>query len=356
MGRYLERAERLCRLLQLQTEALVDRPVREIHFGWARIYGSMYQEPPVAGLQMGNDDYTLADSYTLADHLTFERANPDSVWSCFSLARENARQMRHCISAEMWTRMNLAYLKIREMSIQDIWSASPESFYAETAAEVNTFIGVAESTMYRDEGWSFMQLGRYIERAQLSATLFLAQLEAARGVSGEWRGESGEEGEPSRRDEESSESHSSLLTPHSSLAGEGQLGWNSLLRVCHAFDAYSRRYSVEVVPEQVLDLLVTDQLLPSSLCRSLDIAASEMAAIGPGPDARVSDAARRLTGRLSALVHYEWPDREDREGLLRQVNRLCQDLHQLVTEIYFYYSADPPPGAFHDYRQVTMGQ
>ncbi len=38
MSRYLERAQRLCRLLQLQTESLVDRPVREIHFGWSRIY------------------------------------------------------------------------------------------------------------------------------------------------------------------------------------------------------------------------------------------------------------------------------------------------------------------------------
>ena len=46
MGRYLERAEHLCRLLRLQTEALVDRPVREIYFGWKRIYGSMYRQPP----------------------------------------------------------------------------------------------------------------------------------------------------------------------------------------------------------------------------------------------------------------------------------------------------------------------
>ena len=308
MGRYLERAERLCRLLQLQTEALVDRPVQEIHFGWMRIYGSMNRQPPVADLQMGNDDFTLADSYTLADHLTFERTNFDSVWSCFSLARENARQMRHCISAEMWTRMNLAYLEMRELGIEDIWPTSPESFYAETAAEVNTFIGVAEATMYRDEGWSFMQLGRYIERAQLSTTLLLAQIEAER-----------------------------------SGVAEMGTGWTSLLTVCHAFDAYSRRYSVEVVPEQVLDLLVTDRLLPSSLSRSLDIAAMEMEAIGPGPDARVSDAARRLAGRLSALVHYEWPDRDDREGLLRQVNLFCRDLQQLVTDTYFEYSVDGLP-------------
>ena len=299
----------------------MDRPVQEIHFGWMRIYGSLNEQPPVAGLQMGNDDYTLADSYTLADHLTFERTNPDSVWSCFSLARENARQMRHCISGEMWTRMNLAYLEIRELSILDIWGTSPESFYAETAAEVNTFIGVADSTMYRDEGWSFMQLGRYIERAQLLTTLLLAQLEAER----------------------------------SGVAEQGT-GWTSLLSICHAFDAYSRRFSVEVVPGQVLDLLVTDWLLPNSLCRSLDIAGSEMTAIGPGPDAKVSDSARRLAGRLSALVHYEWPDREDREGLLRQVNLYCQDLHQLVTDNYFAYSVDYPSGVFHDFRQVSLQQ
>ena len=309
MGRYLERAERLCRLLQLQTEALVDRPVREIHFGWTRIYGSMNRQPPVGGLQMGSDDYTLADSYTLADDLTFERSNPDSVWSCFALGRENARQMRHCISAEMWMSLNLAYLKIRELGIQDIWSTSPESFYAATAAEMNTFAGVAESTMYRDEGWSFTQLGRFIERAQLAAALLLAQLAAEKSV-----------GDDSDAD------------------------WTSLLRVCHAFDAYNRRYSVEVRPDQVLDLLVTDPLLPGSISRSLDSAAAELAAIGSGPDASASDAARRLAGRLCALVHYEWPDRE---CLLRQVDRDCRDLHQLVTDAYFDYPvADAPRRAY----------
>ena len=99
MGRYLERAAHLCRLLRLQAEALVDRPIREIYFGWSRIYMSLSRQPLGGSIELlGSDDYTLADSYTLADDLTFERSNPDSVWGCFSLGRENARQMRHCIS------------------------------------------------------------------------------------------------------------------------------------------------------------------------------------------------------------------------------------------------------------------
>ena len=307
MSRYLERTGHLCRLLRLQTEALVDRPVREIHFGWSRIYGSTGRQPPVGGLELfgSDDDYILADSYTLADDLTFERSNHGSVWSCFALGRENARQMRQCISAEMWTCLNLAYLRIQKLDIQGIWTTSPESFYAETAAEIDTFAGVAAATMYRDEGWRFMQFGRFIERAQLSAALLLAQLAV-----------------------------DALAEEHSGA------DWTTLLRLYNAFETYNRRYSVEVQPGQALDLLATDPLLPDSLCRSLDMAASELASIGPGPNARASDAAQRLAGRLGALIHYDWPDREDRDELLRQVSERCRELHGLVTAAYFDYPVD----------------
>ena len=170
MGRYLERAEHLCRLLQLQVEALVDRPLSEIYFGWSRLYAGLSRQPPGGDLESeGSDDYILADSYTLAGDLTFERDNSDSVRNCFAFGRENARQVRHCISAEMWTCLNLAWLRICDLDIEDIWKVSPENFYAETTREINTFTGVAEATMYRDEGWRFMRLGRFIERAQLGS-------------------------------------------------------------------------------------------------------------------------------------------------------------------------------------------
>ena len=308
MGRYLERAEFLCRLLRLQTEALVDRPVREIHFGWTRIYSSMNREPPGGSLEMLDDDFTLADSYTLADDLTFERSNPDSVWSCLALGRENARQIRHCISSELWTSLNLAYLRIQKLGMQDIWLASPEGFYAETAVDMNTFSGLAGATMYRDEGWRFMQLGRFIERAQMSTSLFLAQLAA------------------DSQTEEYSDAD-----------------WTSLLRIYHAFETYNRSYSIQVQPSQVLNLLTTDPLLPDSLCRSLDRTASGLASIGPGPDARASGAVTRLAGRMAALIHYDWPDREDRHELLRQVREYCRELHHLVTAVYFAYPVEDFP-------------
>ena len=311
MGRYLERAEHLCRLLRLQVETLVDRPIREIHFGWSRIYASLGRRPPGGDLDAGaSDDYTLADSYTLAGDLTFERTNPDSVRSCFAAGRENARQMRHCISAEMWTCLNLSWLRIRELDVEDIWKVSPESFYARTVREIDTFIGVAEATMYRDEGWRFMRIGRFIERSQLLVALLLAQLATVR-------------------------------------AQDDAVGadWTSLLRAYHAFDAYERSYSIEVRPERVLDLLVTDPLLPGSLCRSLDALASGIAAIGPGPGSRAGAEAGRLVGRLCAVVRSEWPDREDRAALLVRMGANCLKLHDLVIAAYVDYEVEDSIGS-----------
>ena len=311
MGRYLERTDHLCRLLQLQTEALVDRPVEEIYAGWNRIYRSLDRQPPAAGLTFelsgnfaGAEEFTLADSYTLADDLTFERVNPVSLWSCFAAGRENARQMRHCISGEMWRALNLAYLRVQQIRLLDIWTNSPESFYASVSEDIDTFMGVAATTMYRDEGWHFMRLGRNIERAQQMGGLLLTQLV----MDGP--------------DEQRFESD-----------------WASLLRVYHAFEAYQRAYRVEVIPEQVLNLLVTDPLLPHSVCHALDAVTAELAVLGAGQDADASAAMRRLAGRASAMLHYEWPDSDNRESVLELVAAFCLELHNLITATYFDYPA-----------------
>ncbi|MCY4286511.1 MAG: alpha-E domain-containing protein [Thiotrichales bacterium] len=319
MSRYLERAAHLCRLLELQVEALVDRPASMIHFGWRRIYASQDRRPPFeddAGLDE-SDDFTLADAYTLAGDLTFERSNPESIRNCLAAGRENARQMRHCISAEMWTCLNLAWLRVRDLDIEDIWKVSPESFYARTRRDIDTFVGVAEATMYRGEGWRFMQIGRFIERAQRVTTVLLAQLATGKRMPD--------------------------TDPNAGLETGPETGWVALLRTWQAFDAYRQRYSVEVRPDQALDLLVADPLLPGSLARSLETLVRELAAIGPSPNAGAGAAVERLAGRLCALIRYEWPDHPDRPALLAEARAHCLHLHDLVSAAYIDYDPGEAP-------------
>ena len=311
LGRHVERTEDLCRLLREQMGALVDRPVREINSGWLRIYGTLGRRPPgpAVGVAESDDDYALADSYTLADDVTFERANPGSILNSFSSGRENARQMRHCISGEMWTCLNLAWLRLGTRRIEDIWKAAPEGFYADLAREMNLFAGVADTTLYRDDGWRFLQLGRLVERTQFTIALLLAHLDGVRA--------------------------------HQEAADSE---WSSLLRICLAFDAYKRRYGVEIRPARVLDLLVDDRQLPRSLCRAVDATSATLGAIalGPGP----SNDARRLAGDVASAVHAPvpaTPSLDNHAARLRRLGRECLALHDLVMAAHVSYDPEGAP-------------
>ena len=311
MGRYFERTGHLCRLLRWQVESLVDRPIREIHFGWYRIYGSLGRPIPGADAELvaRGDDFMLVDSFALADDLTFERSNVDSVWSGFTLGRENARQMRHYLSAEVWTNLNQAYLRFRKLRIEDIWKTAPETFYEGVAYDIHALAGAADATMYHDDAWRFMRIGRFSERAQVTVSLILAHFAAVRKT-----GESLDD------------------------------DWSSLLRVGQALDVYRRRHGVAIRPDRVVDLLVTDERLPGSLLRGMDTVVEELATVSahPGP----ADEALRLARSLVETVRGHWPDRPDlerREHVLDDMRQACRELHRLIVAAYVDYPVEGPP-------------
>ena len=136
----------------------------------------------------------------------------------------------------------------------------------------------------------------------------------------------------------------SQLAEDSRTGEPSEADWTRLLRFYHAFEAYNRRYSIQVDASQVLDLLATDPRLPDSLCRSLDRTAADLESVGPGPDAKASAAAMRLVGRTAAFIRYQWPDNEDRQELLLQARDQCRELHSLITAAYFDYAAEIFPG------------
>lgn len=310
IGRYLERAAHLARLMRQQTESLVDSPVRDIYFGWHRIYGALGRQPHPGPLDTEADEqYTLADSFTLADDLTFEPTTPDSIRNCFAQARENARQVRHRISAQMWTSLNRPYLRLRDIEIQDIWASTPEQFYAAVEADIDTFRGVSSSTMYRDQGWHFIRMGSLLERAELVASLLSAQIAAVRLFD----------------------------VPADAY-------WTSLLRLLHAFEAYQQGDGLEVDPNRVLDLIVSNPQLPDSLSMSVLGLHRELSAIGQGPDRTATSQARIQADHLSDLLRSVWPGTADPEGLFAEFRDAIRRLHDLMTETYFDYPvmARPP--------------
>lgn len=312
MSRYLVRGGHLCRLLASQYSVIHDRSVEDIDRSWRRIYDALGREPLGGSLQSseGRERIMLADAYTLTDDLTFERQNPDSVLSCFAMARENARQHRNHISNEMWTCLNVAFLEMGDRQLIDIWDGDARAFFLSTSSATLAFSGWAARTMYRDDGWHFLQLGRFVERALLTIALAQAQVRLY------------------------------PLADHSHA-----LDWESLLYMCEACASYRRLHSIEYEPTRVLHFLVADAKLSNSVRHVLERASGTVTDLRSGGHAARSEDVSELIDQAVALLDEDWNERDPEDdqltcNILGRIRSACLALHDQIELNYFHYAIE----------------
>ena len=309
MSRYIERARHVCRLLTDQLQAIHDRPSNEIALGWRRIFRSLNSEPTGGRLisNLEDDAFMLADAYTLVDDLAFEGNNPDAIMTCFSKARENARQVRNVISQDMWSCLNVDYLDMQGMRLQDFWEERPRDFFVNASISFDNFRGVAEVNMYRDPGWYFLQLGQFVERAMLTCSLINAHIV-----------------------EFPSHEHN----PVSDL--------ESLLEICSARSSFRRMHSYEYRPVDVVEFLVADKQLPTSIAHALEEIDSSRSAISQHWNSASTLSAKRHVGRARAMIAFDWPvrgrtDNDDTSRMLTEIYASCLDFSNDIETAYFNY-------------------
>ena len=106
----------------------------------------------------------------VSDFLVFNRNNPNSIFSCIALARENARSIIETIASEMWEQINRLYHFLNTAD-HDILQTDPYNFYQEIKNGSHLFQGIADATFSRGVAWDFVQAGRYLERADNTSRL-----------------------------------------------------------------------------------------------------------------------------------------------------------------------------------------
>jgi len=156
MARYLERAESLARILDINETYARDNPDGP---DWERVLQLYSDMDRFAGKHREADAASVLHFYLL------DRDNPSSVAFAIATARHNARSVRHLISTEMWTQLNIFHNRIRELTPRDIRLANLSTVCTEIKLNCQTMEGIAEGTLLRDEAWRFYQIGKYIERA-----------------------------------------------------------------------------------------------------------------------------------------------------------------------------------------------
>jgi uncharacterized alpha-E superfamily protein len=305
MSRYLERAEHTTRLLDVNLNLMLDENESAADKRWLRV---------LQALGKPKDVEWTGDPYLLTRELTFDTGYKASIVSCIIAARENSRHVREQISTEQWHRLNSLYLEVtRPGTLVDLQAGTeqPTEFLQQVMEAVHQFQGVSDSTMSHGEGWQFIQVGRYIERASATAMLLEAY-------------------------------HEDLWSdPDRGAEGNEYLEWMGLLRSATAFEAYCKVYTADLTPERILEFLLLDEEFPHSLRFAIDSLQQALVAIDKESAVSRAETLRRLSGRLQASLSYSSVDEilsQDVVAYLRSIQVQLREIHGTIYELYVDYS------------------
>ena len=255
MGRYIERAEQTARQLEVSRDILVDlsQPDRQgARAEW---------EATLASLCVPDVD---------VKRLVFDVGEPSSIVSCLLQARENARQVREVISAEMWEQLNQTHWSLKEASTQELSEMSLAQVFNQIQGACATWSGMANASMHRSDAWAFLRLGKFVERLDRLCRALIAR----------------------QNQKERSEGRT-----HENVA------WIALLRSIGALEAYRKSAPTGIDPRGVLEFIVFERDFPRALC----FCAGEIFTLARKLQRqRVTRAAalQRCCGRLAARLEH----------------------------------------------------
>ena len=309
MSRYIERAENIARLLDVNLQFLSDfHDVTPTKLNtWESLILSTGEEELFAKL------YDTTDSRTVTEFLAFDLRNPGSILACVHVARENARMIRDQISLEMWETINELHLLLKEHNTAAVWASGPQDFFAKINRASHLFQGLTASTYSRSEGWEFIELGKYIARADKTTRILDVKYH--------------------------------ILLPSATDVG-GALDtaqWQAVLRSASALEAYRRYYVREILAWKAAEFLIFSDSFPRSLhfCMAQvdDFLRRILGETGTRPRSAAARASRRLLADLQSLSITDVLEQGIHE-FLTEIQTTLAAISDEVVETTMFYPAE----------------
>jgi uncharacterized alpha-E superfamily protein len=168
MARYMERTNGLLRVIRTNYIASQDE-VR--NFDWGAILQVYGHEKEAACGE------TVQHAAQAIYRMVLDRDNPASVIHNITLARENARSVQDHITKEVWQCLNDFYHLVRDTHLQEqLQFGDPVTAMDVLARQGMMYYGIVDTTMSRGEDFCFLNIGKYLERAILTADIMQVKL------------------------------------------------------------------------------------------------------------------------------------------------------------------------------------
>ena len=303
MMRYVERADNLARLIDVNEQLLLDfesLDSERLSGFWKPIILSTGDESAFSEL------YDEASSDNVISFLTEDTRNPNSIYSCIGYARENARMIRDQLSDELWEELNAIYLFTRSEEALHLLKENPPRFYEEVRRSSMTVLGISVSTTARDSVWDFMTLGRYLERADKTTRFLDISTYFPKGAEG------------------------------MDLSSPGVLHWSAILSSCGAMGAF-RGTGLEINARSVMEYLIYSPDFPRSLRYCIGKINATLHRISGSSHGSFSTEAERETGKLLASLSFGDPADVLEMGLHHYIDGVQATLNKIAEEVFKTY-------------------
>ena len=157
-NRYMERADGMLRCTMTNYILMFDKGVSN-NLSWQHILEVFAEVDEVV------IDNIKFNTETALYNILLDQQNINSLKNILGNARENARGIQDNITKEVWEQINGMYHSINSPQLVDKLRGYDALETVDTfCTQSLLYNGVTDTTMPRGLGWSFMNLGRYIER------------------------------------------------------------------------------------------------------------------------------------------------------------------------------------------------
>jgi uncharacterized alpha-E superfamily protein len=299
IARYMERAETAARLLEVGSRISL---IPTSH-GYRNEWDSL--------LRASGTYAVFAKKYgdpvqrNIESHLFFDRDNPSSVASCISAARENARIVRTALTSQVWDAINGAFDELRQLERTARSELDLTILTEWTMRHSAQMRGAIEATQLRNDGYDFLNLGYYLERADSTARLMDVKYY--------------------------------VLLPRLEFVGSDldNYQWTTLLRAMSSHRAFHWAYGGEVTASKIAHFLILNPQCPRSLITCADALSGHLQRLDR-LYGRPSDAKTQSNLLLAQLAETEISEVFE-EGLHEFLTRFIGESSRLAHAIHESY-------------------
>jgi uncharacterized alpha-E superfamily protein len=301
LARNVERAETLARILDVNYNRTVDRNAAGRERA-ARIWRSVFA---IAGITA---DVDLLEGAALAsaafELCTFSTEWRTSIVACIRIARTNALNVRAELTTEVWECLNGLYLFVEAQSPRSVARDGPSSFLRNVRDTAQALGGIVDATITHGDEWLFLQAGRYLERAAITARILRAY----------------------------------------DAVDEGLHEWQRLLEMCCASEPFAKAQRLSSEPHEALGFLILNRQFPRAVRFCVNEIDDALHRISETSMGAFSNEAERVTGRLKAMLDFVSVAEILDEGSQRFAARVAERLDVVGGAIETTYFPRVPVG------------